>query len=904
MRKKSFRLTALSLSLIMALGDCGAVFAAETDLPSVQAEADTETDNTDETPEEDEESEAGNEKTGDTDEAGSSDAGHDESENNSDNEEENQDSDESSTDENDKDDNSDVTQDENSDSEVEDNKEETETEENTDSETLDDEDEEQPEEESESEEIESEENEADKEAGRVISDKLEEKLNSLVYGSDGIKHDGVEYITYRAFLSLSDEAQSEYIKMCDEAVDILSLGYNIEDVVIASDTSGELTMGFFVGFEELSEATYEEGTDEEVVSEDKEIPSDADDDSNEVVEINNIDELSEEEKEELGLTSPQSENEDKLDEILAEVEDVEIPADEPLDIVLDLSEVPDANGDEINVQAFDSSLSVYDQNYFYNQLDSDEKDIYNACKNNLLAGKNTVSFSHSYIPTSSFCDALSALMTTYSSSFGWVDKSSNGGFSISRRGCGSSVCSYSLTVQKSRYYNATLASQASSRINTLVKEANEYARVNYPDKPTFGMIYYFDEWLCAHNYYNNAGISGGGNRDSATYYYCHSPYGCLLKGYGVCESYALAMSALLDKAGIPNIYVVGYAGGGHAWNYVYMPNRQWYLQDSTWNDSTSLSHNYSSRGYLLVKKDSRTADGQFYCSGSEFRFPSISTSDYTNTYYVNGRREATPLYDEPLNISKTSLLLKPKATKTLSINKYYTNYKKTWSSDNTTVAKVSSKGKVTAVKPGVAHISCTLGGRTETCVVYVYNISSLKFDNNKKTRTITYKNEDTVFDASDIQTYSVNVRQSGAFTSAENLKSMLGLANPKVSNSKKTVATVSNVRLIGDTIFFDVQPLKIGSTKLTIKFAGKSAVLNLKVKQVLQDDWFYLQYTEKNYKKGKVLKPRVYKNGAPRKVTYSVSYRNNKKPGTATVLIKGKGYYIGTVSKEFTITDY
>lgn len=48
----------------------------------------------------------------------------------------------------------------------------------------------------------------------------------------------------------------------------------------------------------------------------------------------------------------------------------------------------------------------------------------------------------------------------------------------------------------------------------------------------------------------------------------------------------------------------------------------------------------------------------------------------------------------------------------------------------------------------------------------------------------------------------------------------------------------------------------------------------------------------------------VYYDGKPLKIKndYTVSYKNNKTPGTATVTIKGKGNYAGTVTTEFTIT--
>ena len=56
---------------------------------------------------------------------------------------------------------------------------------------------------------------------------------------------------------------------------------------------------------------------------------------------------------------------------------------------------------------------------------------------------------------------------------------------------------------------------------------------------------------------------------------------------------------------------------------------------------------------------------------------------------------------------------------------------------------------------------------------------------------------------------------------------------------------------------------------------------------------------------GKVIKPKVtvkYKNIKLSKgIDYTVSYKNNKKIGIATITIKGKGYYSGTITKKFRI---
>ena len=116
-----------------------------------------------------------------------------------------------------------------------------------------------------------------------------------------------------------------------------------------------------------------------------------------------------------------------------------------------------------------------------------------------------------------------------------------------------------LCAPKSRYYSKSLEKKAQKKINSLVKQAESYARQNYPDNIQLGIVDFFDNWICENNYYNMAGTKEK-KAKTAAYYYCHSSYGCLLKGYGVCESYARAMSRLLDAAGIDNFFVIGDAG--------------------------------------------------------------------------------------------------------------------------------------------------------------------------------------------------------------------------------------------------------------------------------------------------------------------------------------------------------
>ncbi len=64
----------------------------------------------------------------------------------------------------------------------------------------------------------------------------------------------------------------------------------------------------------------------------------------------------------------------------------------------------------------------------------------------------------------------------------------------------------------------------------------------------------------------------------------HSAYGVLIRGTGVCESYAKALKLLLDRLNMESILVSGIADGeAHAWNMVKIGG-DYYHVDTTWND--------------------------------------------------------------------------------------------------------------------------------------------------------------------------------------------------------------------------------------------------------------------------------------------------------------------------------
>ncbi len=118
-------------------------------------------------------------------------------------------------------------------------------------------------------------------------------------------------------------------------------------------------------------------------------------------------------------------------------------------------------------------------------------------------------------------------------------------------------------------------------------------------------------------------------------------YGALVNGVCVCEGYAEAMKLLCDREGIPCITVVGTGdGGAHKWNNVQMDDGEWYLVDTTWNDQSSNTY-YS---YFLIGDNTKApffgnstvADstihiptGKVFSSATPLSYPTLSDDTYS-----------------------------------------------------------------------------------------------------------------------------------------------------------------------------------------------------------------------------------------------------------------------------------
>lgn len=122
-------------------------------------------------------------------------------------------------------------------------------------------------------------------------------------------------------------------------------------------------------------------------------------------------------------------------------------------------------------------------------------------------------------------------------------------------------------------------------------------------------VRYFNSWLADNNVYNPSAM-GASN-------FSRTAASAILSGNDpatgpVCYGYATAMKVLLDRAGIENAYVEGWAWNGtngqsgeqHAWNYVFVDGT-WYAVDPTWNDPSTTGA-VPLETYLLVGSGTAT----------------------------------------------------------------------------------------------------------------------------------------------------------------------------------------------------------------------------------------------------------------------------------------------------------
>lgn len=587
------------------------------------------------------------------------------------------------------------------------------------------------------------------------------------------------------------------------------------------------------------------------------------------------------------------------------------------------------------IQAFSLLPS---EDYYRNQLTEVQKKVYDAAKDTLLKGTDQFMVTvqdPDEIGWDDMAHAVSALMLGYPAETDWMQYCPERLYGMH---CevfdepSGVVEKLVVNFGASAYYSSSLEQQAQEKVKEAGQLAVQYAVENYPDVLTYGIIKYLDQWVCENGYYSDEKggveayyrlLDSDDDAGKEAYYKCHTSYGILLEGYGVCEGYAKTMSRLLDVVGIPNLFVVGDWKSndgniyGHAWNYVQMPNGNWYLIDTTYNDNSGPpSHKKSTMKYLLTKED-----GQHLSTGNvlheqepkKFTFPTLAAGNYD----ADSEYDADGDYGDEngritLNRTECSLLAKGKETLTYTIEGDwdYSGVSGVWSSSDTRVAKVDKNGVVTAVAPGTATVYLTASGMAAECQINVDQVKAVKSESTGKSNESVSLGIDG--EKKDKKTIALTVDMGKSPHTAEWMTEQKKVGAPQVVCSRPSV-TVTDVSVSENRITVTLQAVSQGNANVSVKFAGKTVTIKAAAGQLITAEMFDVTWPETVRKEGedritpytgKAIKPVVKKkpDAQYKPVTFKTTYVHNKDAGIARVLVTGSGKYAGTIEYPFEIT--
>lgn len=201
------------------------------------------------------------------------------------------------------------------------------------------------------------------------------------------------------------------------------------------------------------------------------------------------------------------------------------------------------------------------QTYAYRNLSDADKRIYDDILDCLKNEKTEIWFSAPY-PTSQKVQEIVYAVTFYEPLYDYIDLSKCGLYYIDTPN--------QLVGKLELGYSAD-GMGAFDRVRMARTEANAIVSKITPDMSEYEVVEYLYNTVASRCVYD----------DSSKYN--SSAYGVLVEGKAVCQGYAKTMSLLLNKAGIENTLIMGYASEAHMWNAV-MIEGEWYEFDLTWDD--------------------------------------------------------------------------------------------------------------------------------------------------------------------------------------------------------------------------------------------------------------------------------------------------------------------------------
>lgn len=308
---------------------------------------------------------------------------------------------------------------------------------------------------------------------------------------------------------------------------------------------------------------------------------------------------------------------------------------------ISLDNIENNNNINENLQSTNSSKI----NYYYNQLDSNSKIIYDLLENNIDnlkkenyaidLGKQFNDLLHTstgqYSLNKSFQSALDAFSYDHPEIF-YLDMTKVS-LIITSTSLGP-LTTYTVKIEPNDGTNYLIdAFTSSADVETAIFEI-EKVKSNVIEQVKDDNNY--NKILKVHNMLvNSIEYDSTLNKKNA-----HNAYGALVEREVVCEGYSKALKYILDSLNIECILVCGNAKNSsgktesHMWNYVKL-DEVWYGVDVTWDDpiiiggykKNNIRHDYFLKGKYTFA-ESHSPSGRISDNGMLFKLPSLSDKNY------------------------------------------------------------------------------------------------------------------------------------------------------------------------------------------------------------------------------------------------------------------------------------
>ena len=171
-----------------------------------------------------------------------------------------------------------------------------------------------------------------------------------------------------------------------------------------------------------------------------------------------------------------------------------------------------------------------------------------------------------------------------------------------------------LVVEEILAYNAGITEAVETITDSLSDDASVYEKVRA-----------IHDWIC------NRVDYGGGPTSYAV-------FGEVEDRRVVCAGYAAAFQILCHQMDIDCVYISGsakYAGEGHAWNKVKMPDGNWYAVDVTWDDGSTIEYDYFLCGKKSPDLEELTFEEEHIEYSTEFGCDVPETAEYGYNGYLD-----------------------------------------------------------------------------------------------------------------------------------------------------------------------------------------------------------------------------------------------------------------------------